>query len=227
MQAYTTLPILPYSDITFPGMPLVVDICDQNNRKLIEDVVDEDLRLGIVLNHPQERGLPAHDISVWGCKVRMTSMENLPEGKARLWVTGEQSFRVLRITREQPYLVAETMLFPEFSREDAMTDSRIIGVASKRLEDYLRLLMKNPELDLQMALPRSARALANTMCAVAQVEPSVKLRLLELHVYEDRLRAALGVLESEILKLKNEPRFVPIGAEEFSNNPKGPNVANN
>lgn len=226
MQAYTTLPILPYSDITFPGMPLVVDICDLNSRKLIEDVIDEDLRFGLVLNQPQDRGMSTHDISVWGCKVRITSMENMAEGKARLWVTGEQSFRVLRIQREQPYLVAETMLFPEFSRDDAITDTRIIGMASKRLEDYLRLLMKNPDLDLQMALPRSARALANTMCAVAQVEPAVKLRLLELHVYEDRLRAALGVLESEIMKLKNEPRFVPISADEFSSS-KDSNMPNN
>lgn len=226
MQAYTTLPILPYSDITFPGMPLVVEICDLNCRKLVEDVIDEDLRMGLVLNHPQERGMSGYDISVWGCKVRITSMENLPEGRIRLWVTGEQSFRVLRIQRENPYMVAETMLFPELSRDDNITDTRIIGVASKRLEDYLRLLMKNPDIDLQMALPRSVRALANTMCAVAQVEPHIKLRLLELHVYEDRLKAALGVLESEILKLKNEPRFVPVSAEEFSG-PKDPNLPSN
>lgn len=199
MEPLITLPLFPLHAVLFPGMPLPLHVFEERYRQMMRMVLEQDRQFGVVLiREGKEVGGPAVPHR-WGTVARITALQNLPDGRMNLWTVGEQRFRIVKITQEEPFLMAQVLLLPDVCNGCEHRTLHLIHRATDRLEQYVRLLF-SPEgsKHFLVELPHDPRVLANTIGAILQVPLIQKQKLLEIDDVAQRLEAAMTLLEQEI-----------------------------
>src|SRR4030042_688749 len=104
----TSLPLFPLNTVLFPGTILPLHVFEERYKQMIGACLEENSRFGVVLIRSGDEvgGPPAepHDI---GTAARISGLERLPDGRMNLLAVGEERFRIVRLSRQEPYLVAE------------------------------------------------------------------------------------------------------------------------
>ncbi len=99
--AVRELPIFPLPEVVlFPGRPLPLHIFEFRYRIMMNTILEDDRRFGVVMFDPVQ-GEP---VSV-GCCAEILQYQRLPDDRLKMITLGQQRFRVLEYTREKPYRV--------------------------------------------------------------------------------------------------------------------------
>lgn len=202
MEPLVTIPLFPLHAVLFPGMPLPLHVFEERYRQMMQMVLEQDRQFGVVLiREGKEVGGPAIPHR-WGTVAQITALQNLPDGRMNLWAVGEQRFRIVEITQQEPFMVAKVLLLPDVYDGCQQCVLSLVHRATDRLEQYLRLLF-SPESGKHFVieLPNNPHLLANTIGAIVQVPLIEKQKLLEIDDVTQRLESAVALLENEIERL--------------------------
>src|SRR5687767_2937944 len=101
------MPLVPLNIVLFPGGLLPLHGCQERYKLVINRRLEDEKPFGIVLiKYGQEAGGPAVPFET-GTSAAIAKTQALPEERLNLIVLGQERFRIVRLTQQNPYLVAE------------------------------------------------------------------------------------------------------------------------
>src|SRR5437773_5641479 len=101
------LPLFPLNTVLFPGMGLPLHVFEERYRQMIGECLEADRCFGVCLiRYGSEVGGPAEPYLV-GTQAEILAVRRLPDGRMNLVAAGRRRFRVVEITRWQPYILGE------------------------------------------------------------------------------------------------------------------------
>ncbi|OAY85997.1 Lon protease 2 [Ananas comosus] len=99
------LPLFPLPLVLFPGAILPLQIFEFRYRIMMHTLLHTDLRFGVVFSEPGG-GAGAGAVAEVGCVGEVVKHERLVDDRFFLICKGQERFRVSRVVRTKPYLVA-------------------------------------------------------------------------------------------------------------------------
>jgi ATP-dependent Lon protease len=110
-EGQAELPLFPLPLVLSPGQPIPLHIFEMRYRQMFQRIRDGDGRFGIVM-YDKDRNAHARV----GTMAEINVYEPLPDGRIMTSSTGRQRFRVLRYTKDSPYLVGLVEYFDDETR---------------------------------------------------------------------------------------------------------------
>jgi len=96
------LPLFPLPDVVlFPRDVLPLHIFESRYRMMLESVLEDDRRFGVVRWDPQTQSMASV-----GCCAEVLQHQTAEDGRSNIVTLGQQRFRVLDVVRETPYRTA-------------------------------------------------------------------------------------------------------------------------
>jgi ATP-dependent Lon protease len=128
----TSLPLLPNQDnVLFPGIYLPMMVETAVDVQLVRKIYEAASLIGIVAQKKAKvEVVGVQDIFQVGTAARILKLINLPDGKVRILLQGEEKFRIETILSETPYLTATIQRLPD----------QLANAQSKRYKAMLRSL---------------------------------------------------------------------------------------
>lgn len=214
-----TLPLFPLSSVLLPRTTLPLHIFEPRYRQLVSDLVGEvipDRRFGVV---GIKQGWEVGDDNVdamydIGCSALVEQVQQLPEGRYDLTVTGDQRFRLLQIDdASAPYLMAHVEWLPDEDADFGEYD-HLATTARAAHEQYHTTGLRgdrydppDPEVDFAdlgyALLDNCVLTTEDRQAVLAETHPVTRLRSVR----------ALLLRETEFLR---ELRAVPAPLTEFA-----------
>jgi len=188
--AVRELPLFPLPEVVlFPGRPLPLHIFEFRYRIMMNTILEEDRRFGVLM-WDQQSGRPA----TVGCCAEILRYERLPDDRMVIECLGQQRFRVLDYVREKPYRVG----LVEWIEDEPITeDLTPLGLEVRQLlEDVVRLSSKLTEQSMQLPpdLPQLPRELSFWIASNFHGVAGEQQKLLEMQVTADRLKREAEIL---------------------------------
>lgn len=125
------LPIFPLPLVLFPGAILPLQIFEFRYRIMMHTLLNSDLRFGVLFSSSSDS-----DTAV-GCVAEVLKHEKLADDRFFLIAKGQERFRINRILRSKPYLVAEVTWL-----EDRPPDN-VSGLDLESLASEVERLMRD------------------------------------------------------------------------------------
>lgn len=126
--AVRELPLFPLPEVVlFPGRPLPLHIFEFRYRIMMNTILDDDRRFGVLMVDPV-RG----EIANVGCCAEIIRFQRLPDDRMKILTVGQQRFRVLEYVREKPYRVG----LVEWIEDESPTED--LRPLAKEVENLLR-----------------------------------------------------------------------------------------
>ncbi|GAB2247666.1 hypothetical protein Droror1_Dr00007548 [Drosera rotundifolia] len=127
------LPLFPLPLVLFPGAVLPLQIFEFRYRIMMHTLLHTDLRFGVVFSDSASGNADV------GCVAEVVKHECLADDRFFLICKGQERFRIDRITRSRPYLVAEvSWLEDKPSKESSGGEEDDLEVLSVEVEAYMR-----------------------------------------------------------------------------------------
>lgn len=195
------VPIFPLNTVLFPSMPLPLHIFEERYRIMVEDLRHGDNRFCVALiREGDEVGGQAEPFRV-GCLAELVHVQPLQDGRYFIVAVGIERVRILSTDpTTRPYLTGSMEAWP-----DETTDVSV-GLTERALKDfaeYLHFILKlSGEDEEKIPIPTEPDLLSYLMATSLQIEPEVRQSLLETPDTEERIRAELEMLESELPLLR-------------------------
>lgn len=188
--AVRELPLFPLPEVVlFPGRPLPLHIFEFRYRIMMNTILSDDRRFGVLM-WDQQSGRPA----AVGCCAEILRYERLPDDRMVVECLGQQRFRVLDYVREKPYRVG----LVEWIEDEPITeDLTPLGLEVRTLlDDVVRLSSKLTEQSIQLPpdLPQLPRELSFWIASNFHGVAGEQQKLLEMQVTEERLRREAEIL---------------------------------
>lgn len=188
--AVRELPLFPLPEVVlFPGRPLPLHIFEFRYRIMMNTILEEDRRFGVLM-WDQQSGRPA----TIGCCAEILRYERLPDDRMVIECLGQQRFRVLDYVREKPYRVG---LVEWIEDEPVSDDLTSLGLEVRQLlEDVVRLSSKLTEQSIQLPpdLPQLPRELSFWIASNFHGVAGEQQKLLEMQVTAERLQREAEIL---------------------------------
>jgi ATP-dependent Lon protease len=211
------LPILPLNQRpVFPRMTVPVAIEDEALRKMLMETTESDQKyVGLVLarsveNADEDRRPRGADLYEMGVMAEILQLAIVgSDGPAQVLLGATERFRILRITQEDPHIVAEV----EYVLESDMTDNEELKAYSisviKSIKDLIQLNpLHKEELKLFMSQSNLSEPgrLADIAAALTTADAPAQQKILEAVHVRERLQKVLVLLQKEIniSKLQNK-----------------------
>ncbi|GER42485.1 ATP-dependent protease La (LON) domain protein [Striga asiatica] len=129
------LPLFPLPSVLFPGAALPIYIFDFQYRMMVHTLLDTDLRFGAIYADASASG--AADV---GCVGEVVRHERLADDRFFLVCKGQERFRVTRLVRTKPYLVAEVTWLEDRPSDDGGHDLNKLAVeVETHMKEVIRL----------------------------------------------------------------------------------------
>ena len=204
--------LFPLNTVLFPGIPIQLHIFEPRYRMMMRRCLDTQQPFGVIcIHHGLEANGPLAEPFQIGCTARINQVEPLADGRMNLTALGEDRFRVLSFSYDQPYLEGEVESLP-LEQPHSIEIMRGVRRLSWKVSQYLQLIRQcdpNSELDLaQIHLPEDPLALLNLSAALLQVPAAEKQPLLEVVYAREMLALLARLYRRELVMLKN---FLPQG----------------
>lgn len=199
------LSIFPLPNVVFfPGTLLPLHIFEPRYRKMVQDALQGDRRIGMVLQgsewETRDSGIPeVHSVGGLG---RINEAHELDDGRYDILLRGVSRFRIVEFLSEAPYRLARVELLVDLYEEQP-EDQELVDQLISRFKDYLgpdRLGSKEGKLLTKVDFT----TLTNSVCSAVQIPMREKQALLE--VDEVRIRAATVLLILD--QLLSRKRFI-------------------
>lgn len=123
------LPLFPLPLVLFPGAILPLQIFEFRYRIMMHTLLQTDLRFGVVFTDSLSDGAGA----AVGCVGEIVKHERLSDDRFFLICKGQERFRITRIVRSKPYLVAAVDWL-----EDKPSGDDDVETRAKEVEIYMR-----------------------------------------------------------------------------------------
>lgn len=172
------LPLFPLNTVLFPGMPLTLHIFEPRYKQMIEECLDGRQPFGVVLiREGRAEGGPLAEPHRVGCTADIAQVQTLEDERYNILAVGRQRFRIVTLSRNQPYLTGSVENFPlDMSGPEA---SRVSHRLRPWLEEYLSLLSEAGDVAFDAsALPDDPQELAYLAATILQVPNDRKQDLL-------------------------------------------------
>lgn len=144
-----TLPMFPLGTVLLPGMVLPLHVFEPRYRQLVQDVLKDDRRFGVVLI---ERG---HEVggddsrTAVGTVAEIVRAEELDDGRWVLVAIGTDRIRVDEWLSDDPYPCARVSTWPD---NDSDVDAELLADVGRKLQRVLGLAAELgeevPDVDL-------------------------------------------------------------------------------
>lgn len=190
--AVRELPLFPLPEVVlFPGRPLPLHIFEFRYRIMMNTILEEDRRFGVLMVDPM-----SGEIAEVGCCAEVIQFQRLPDGRMKMLTLGQQRFRVLDYVREKPYRVGLVeWIEDEAPAEDLRPLAREVD---KLLRDVVRLSAKvtDQPIELPDDLPVLPRELSYWIAGNLYGVASEQQILLEMEDTARRLQREAEILTS-------------------------------
>ncbi len=190
------LPLFPLPEsVLFPGQPLPLHIFEPRYRMMINTVLEEERRFGVLLWNAQ-RNEPSQ---VGGC-AEVLEARRLENDCFNIMTRGTQRFRVIKYIRSKPFRVG----LVEWIEDDPLIvqPHTLINEARQLLADVVRLSGKLMDRDIKLPpLPTDALELSFWIGGNFQGASEEQQVLLEMQDTEERLRREIDILQTSLKHL--------------------------
>ncbi len=190
--AVRELPIFPLPEVVlFPGRPLPLHIFEFRYRMMMNTILEEDRRFGVVMVNPVNG-----EIAKVGSCAELVRFQRLPDDRMKILTMGQQRFRILEYVREKPYRVGLVEWI-----EDKPTTENIYPMASEvsqLLRDVVRLSAKltDQKIELPDDLPELPVELSYWVAGNLYGVAAEQQLLLEMQETKARLEREIEILTS-------------------------------
>ncbi|KAL6995740.1 hypothetical protein U1Q18_005874 [Sarracenia purpurea var. burkii] len=141
------LPLFPLPLVLFPGAILPLQIFEFRYRMMMHTLLQSDLRFGVIYS---DIATGTADV---GCVGEVVKHERLVDDRFFLICKGQERFRVTRLVRTKPYLVAEVAWLEDRPSADGAEDlEALASEVETYMKDVIRLsnrLNGKPEKEVQ------------------------------------------------------------------------------
>jgi Lon protease-like protein len=191
------LPLFPLETVLFPGTPIHLHIFEPRYRMMIKRCIEESRPFGVALiRRGLEAGAALPEPNLVGCTARIATVEPYEDGRMDLTALGEERFRILGLSEEQPYLTGRVESW-QLEHSHSLEMQR----GARRLEPWIRRYLElanqaEPDNDLDLAsleLPDDPLMLLYWSAALLQLPAYEKQPLLE--------SPAAGALLAQVTRL--------------------------
>ncbi|MGK7946009.1 MAG: LON peptidase substrate-binding domain-containing protein [Microcystaceae cyanobacterium] len=190
--AVRELPLFPLPEVVlFPGRPLPLHIFEFRYRMMINTILEDDQRFGVLMIDPN-----SGEIAQVGCCAEVVRYQRLPDDRMKLLSIGQQRFRLLEIVREKPYRVG---LVEWLEDQPTSQDLRPLSKeVSQLLTDVVHLSAKltDQKIDLPDDLPVSPLELSYWVAGNLYGVAGEQQGLLEMQDTVERLQREVEILSS-------------------------------
>jgi len=190
--AVRELPLFPLPEVVlFPGRPLPLHIFEFRYRMMMNTILQEDRRFGILMIDPS-----SGEIAPVGCCAEVIRHQRLPDDRLKILTLGQQRFRVLDYVREKPYRVGlvewiedrpPTQDLRPLAREVDTLLRDVVRLSGKLTDQNIELPDDMPNLPLELSY-----WVAGNLYGVAEEQQS----LLEMQNTAERLQRETEILSS-------------------------------
>jgi Lon protease-like protein len=125
----TELPLFPLPLVLFPGAILPLQIFEFRYRIMMQTLLHTDLRFGVIYTDP------VSGTAEVGCVGEIIKHERLVDDRFFLICKGQERFRVTKVVRKKPYLVARVAWLED--RPSPSADVDVDGLANE-VETYMK-----------------------------------------------------------------------------------------
>ncbi len=211
------LPLFPLETVLFPGTPIHLYIFEPRYRLMMARCIDEHRPFGVALiRRGQEAGARLAEPYGVGCTARIASVEPLEEGHMNLTALGEERFRILELSYEQPYLVGKVEGLPIAASHSVGMMRRARRLAPWVARYLAQVDRADPENDLDLEhlqLPDDPLMLTCWAAALLQIPAQEKQPLLEAPSASELLEGVMRLYRRETAILDHLLEF----SEEAAN----------
>jgi Lon protease-like protein len=193
------LPLFPLSTVLYPGAPIPLHVFEERYRQMFARVLARERRFGVVaITRGREIDL-APEFQPVGCVAEVREVRPYPDGRMDVVATGGPRFRVDRVTRTSPYIVAQVSLLAERAGERAEARA---GTARELFARYqAALLALAGDHGERIEPPDDPVAASYLVAAGLRVDLPDRQRLLALPSAAERLLAEIRLLRRELALL--------------------------
>lgn len=201
----TRMPVFPLRGaILLPRSELPLNVFEPRYLAMVEDALTTHRIIGIV--QPSETHAPvesptgkATPLKRIGCAGRLTSYQELPDGRLRVGLSGIARFAISEeIETDKPY----RLVLPDFTKFecDFADDGTAENVDRAELTRVLKayLTFRQMKADWSVVARASLEPLINGLAAMSPFGPEEKQALLEARTLEDRAKVLMALAEMEI-----------------------------
>ena len=190
--AVRELPLFPLPEVVlFPGRPLPLHIFEFRYRMMMNPILDDDRRFGVLAFDPA-----AGNIATIGCCAEIVRYQRLPDDRLKMLTLGQQRFRVLEYVREKPYRVG----LVEWIEDAPPTEDLrlLVREVDRLLRDVVHLSAKlnDQPIELPDDLPTLPVELSYWIAGNFYGAPAEQQALLEMQDTGARLRREGEILAS-------------------------------
>jgi ATP-dependent Lon protease len=193
--------------VLFPGVVLPVTVGRPRSIAAAQEAVRQSRQVGVVMQRdPQAEDPSGIDLHRTGTIANVLRYVTGPDGSHHLIAQGEQRFRVVEFTKEQPYFAARIVRIEEPQALSSDIEARFLNLQSQAIET-LQLLPQAPqELVAAVQGAPSPSALADLVAAYLDISPDEKQELLETIDIVPRIDKLSRLLAHriEVLRLSRE-----------------------
>ncbi|EPS60206.1 hypothetical protein M569_14598, partial [Genlisea aurea] len=127
------LPLFPLPLVLFPGAILPLQIFEFRYRMMMQTLIQTDLRFGVIYT---DAASGAADV---GCVGEIVKHERLADDRFFLICKGQERFRITRLVRTKPYLVAEVAWLEDRPSAEAEDLESLSDEVEIYMKDVIRL----------------------------------------------------------------------------------------
>ena len=132
------LPLFPLPDVVlFPRDVLPLHIFESRYRMMLQSVLEDDRRFGVVRWDPQTQSMASG-----GCCAEVLQHQTAEDGRSNIVTLGQQRFRVLDMVRETPYRTALVSWIEDEPVDDQTKLNELATSVDQALRDVVELTGK-------------------------------------------------------------------------------------
>ena len=132
------LPLYPLPDVVlFPRDVLPLHIFESRYRMMLQSVLEDDRRFGVVRWDPQTQTM-----ATVGCCAEVLQHQTAEDGRSNIVTLGQQRFRVLDVVRETPFRTAMVSWIEDEPVEDSEQLKTLSQSVDQALKDVVELTGK-------------------------------------------------------------------------------------
>src|SRR5437867_1105254 len=202
------LPILPIRNIVvFPGTVMPLNVGRPKSKALLDEVMPAEKLVGVVTQRNAETEDPKmEDLYSVGCACMILKLFKLPDGNQSIIVHGLARFKLVELTRTEPFAVGRVEVLEDGIGEGPQLDALLNSVRTQA-NRVIELSPNTPDEAAQVLNSiTNPSALADFLAANLQAETADKQLLLEELDVEKRLRmiAARIATQLDVLELQSK-----------------------
>ncbi|MCR5064851.1 MAG: endopeptidase La [Bacteroidales bacterium] len=189
------IPILPMTgNVLFPGTITPINVSRPTSLKLLRQVAEKNVFIGVVTQRNETSGLPERsDLFDTGCLAQVVKVIEMPNNDVIGILRGSSTFVLGDIVSTKPFLRGERKpsftadMLPDVTREERET----IKILVRKYTAFLKSVNPNDITIKTMREIKGPRMLVNFICSHIDMDVTFKQQLLEMATFNERVLALI------------------------------------